>query len=128
MEKITRLTANEVFVFGSNRAGEHGKGAAKFALKFGAKEGQGEGLQGRAYAIPTKGRNMERLNVREIGLAVDRFLKFARQNPNLRFLVTKIGCGLARHKVSDMARLFIDSPTNVVLPAEFVEEIAKLKK
>ena len=48
------LENNQIFVFGSNEHGRHGGGAAHTAvIKFGAIMGQGEGLQGQSYAIPT---------------------------------------------------------------------------
>ena len=65
-DHITRLAFNEVFVFGSNRAGRHGKGAAKTALKWGARMGQGEGLMGHTYGLCTKDANIQTLSLREI--------------------------------------------------------------
>ena len=115
-EKIERLAPDEVFVFGSNAAGRHAGAAAKFAMDhFGAVWGQGEGLQGQSYAIPT----MEGIpSLRE---AVDRFITFARQNPDLRFLVTKIGCGVAGYEPRQIAPLFKEciKLENVALPIEF---------
>lgn len=119
---ITQLDDNEIFVFGSNYAGRHGKGAALTAMKkFGAKAGQGTGLMGRSYGIATKDRNLKVLPLVKIEVQVDRFVRFARNNNNLRFLVTPIGCGLAGYKVSEIAPMFLkhDLPENVILPAEF---------
>ena len=80
-DNITKLLDNEVFVFGSNLVGKHGKGAAKTALKFGAKWGQGAGLQGMSYGIPTKGTSMKQtLPIDEIKVFVDEFIQFAKQN------------------------------------------------
>ena len=121
-DPVTELLEGQVFVFGSNRAGRHGRGAAKTALKWGAIYGQGEGLMGQTYGIPTKGRKMEVLTLREIGYAVDRFLRFAEAHPELTFLVTPVGCGLAGYSPKDIAPLFLPppfNPINVILPESF---------
>lgn len=126
---ITRLQPNQVFVFGSNLAGRHGKGAAKQAVKWGAIRGQASGLQGQTYGIPTKdGRYhldphlSKVLSVAEIKVFVDEFIRFAQDNPKLIFLVTEIGCGLSRYKPKDIAPLFAQSLLleNVILPPRFV--------
>jgi len=127
-EKIISLNENEVFVFGSNLSGKHGKGAAKTALyKFGAKWGQGAGLQGKSYGIPTKNRTMSTLSVDEINYHVRKFIKFAKDNPQLTFLVTEIGCGLARFSPKQIAPLFKDAANvpNIHLPKRFWEQINK---
>jgi len=119
---ITKLAENEIFVFGSNYAGRHGKGAALTAYrKFGAIQGQGTGLMGRCYGIATKDRNFKVLPLRTIELQIARFLKFARLNTFYTFLVTPIGCGLAGYKYKEIAPLFINNgvPENVILPDEF---------
>jgi hypothetical protein len=109
-----------IFVFGSNLAGRHGKGAALYAYQErGAIYGQGKGLQGTSYAIPTKGRQMERLGVAEIRYHVQEFLRFARRTPEFTFEVTPIGCGLAGYRPRDIAPLFIGAPANVKLPEVF---------
>jgi hypothetical protein len=110
----------DIFVFGSNRAGRHGAGAAKYALeKHGAIYGQGEGLQGNSYAIPTKDFFIQTLPLSEIQKHVDTFLHYARLMPNLTFNVTAIGCGLAGYKAEDIAPMFADAPTNCILPERF---------
>lgn len=110
-----------MFVFGSNESGRHGLGAAKVAAThFGAIYGKGVGMQGRSYAIPTKDGKLRRLDLSVIQVYVEEFKKFAAANPHLTFLVTKIGCGLAGYEVADIAPLFQDSPSNVVLPREFL--------
>jgi hypothetical protein len=127
-EKIISLNENEVFVFGSNLSGKHGKGAAKTAMyKFGAKWGQGAGLQGKSYGIPTKNRTMSTLSVDEINYHVRKFIKFAKDNPQLTFLVTEIGCGLARFSPKQIAPLFKDAANvpNIHLPKRFWEQINK---
>lgn len=121
-EYITKLNENEIFVFGSNQSGRHGKGAAKQALTWGAKYGQAEGLQGRTYGIPTKDASIRRtLTPDEIKPYVDRFIDFAKNNPNLIFLVTEIGCGLAGLKPKQVAYLFTKCKNikNVFLPKRF---------
>ena len=119
---IKKLAAKEIFVFGSNQSGRHGKGAAKTALGWGAKWGKGSGLQGRTYGIPTKDASIRRtLTVNEIKPFVDEFIEFAKNNPNLTFLVTEIGCGLAGHKQKDIAPLFVNAidVENIHLPEKF---------
>lgn len=124
---ITELKDNEIFVFGSNLAGRHGAGAAKQALQWGAKYGQGEGLQGRTYAIPTKDYYIRTLPLSVISFKVDRFLKFAREHQEFKFLVTEIGCGLAGYKVKDIAGMFEELyPTgNVLLNKAFRDYLEK---
>ena len=123
-EKITELRENEIFVFGSNLAGAHGGGAALIAFrKFGAKWGQGTGLQGRSYGIPTMHGGVEAIRP-----YVDEFVEFAKSHPEYKFLVTKIGCGIAGFTIEEMAPLFRDALgiENVILPKEFVEAIRSL--
>ena len=95
-EKIISLKDNEIFIFGANLRGAHGAGAAKTAMGWGAKYGQSEGLQGKTYAIPTVNKSISRtLPIDDIRPYVDRFIEFAKQHPELIFLTTEIGCGLA---------------------------------
>lgn len=119
---ITHLKPHEVFVFGSNLLGVHGAGAAKTALdKFGAIWGQGVGLQGKSYAIPTKDRNIITLPISEIKPYVDKFIKYAEFRHDLDFLVTEIGCGLANLTPEQVAPLFKKAQhiTNIYLPERF---------
>ncbi len=110
----------EIFVFGSNLAGRHGKGAALEAIKnHGAIYGIGIGLQGNSYAIPTKDYNIKTLPLDEIKFHVDFFIKFAEKNKHLTFLLTAIGCGLAGYTPKDIAPMFRDAPSNVIKPTEF---------
>jgi len=121
-ELIKKLDSKEVFVFGSNQSGRHGKGAAKTAMGWGAIYGQAEGLQGKTYAIPTKDKSVRRtLSVAEIEPYVQRFIEFARNRPDMDFLVTEIGCGLAGLKPKQVAPLFREAIelSNVWLPARF---------
>jgi hypothetical protein len=111
-----------VFVFGSNLAGRHGKGAAfEAARKWDAIRGQGEGRQGNAYAIPTKGHRLEILSLDAIEAAVRRFLDHAREHPRDSFIVTAIGCGLAGYEPREIAPMFAGAPENVFLSAKLVE-------
>ncbi len=113
---IDTLQPNEIFVFGSNVNGFHAGGAAATAMhKFGAVWGQGEGLQGQSYALPT----MEGMD--SMRAAVERFQRFATQHPELRFLVTRIGCGIAGYTVAEVAPLFKGciKLENVALPIDF---------
>lgn len=106
-----------VFVFGSNLAGRHGRGSALEALRrHGAVYGQGIGLQGESYAIPTKDKNLRVLPLSEIQKYVDDFKKFARENLTFRFRVVKIGCGLAGYREEQIFPMFADCPENVDLP------------
>lgn len=116
-ENISRLLKDEIFVFGSNLKGIHGKGAAKIAyLKFGAKLGKNEGLYGNTYAIPTKDKYLKPLSLDMIQLKILYFFNCCLLNKNKTFLVTRIGCGLAGYKDSEIAPLFSKSPDNVRLP------------
>lgn len=102
-----------IFVFGSNEAGRHGAGAARDAVRYwGAKEGQGFGPQGAAFAIPTKDWRLAALAPRQILGYVERFLDYARLHAELEFQVTAIGTGLAGYPHVSMAELFHDAPPN----------------
>ena len=118
---IKGLKENEIFVFGSNLGGFHGGGAARVALEqFGAVWGQGVGLQGQSYAIPTMHGGVD-----VIKPYVDEFIAFARDHRELKFLVTPIGCGIAGFAVEEIAPLFaaaIDDE-NIILPESFVKVI-----
>lgn len=110
----------EIWCFGSNRAGRHGRGAALVAAqKFGAVIGIGEGLVGHSYAIPTKGHKLEVLDLDEIREHVARFLACARDHPERDFYLTAIGTGLAGYKDEQMAPLFAAAPANCILPAHW---------
>ena len=116
-DRITQLNDNEIFVFGSNLEGSHCGGAAAIAAnKFGAIWGQGVGLQGQSYGIPTM-----HGGIAEIKPYVDEFIEFAKQNPTLKLLVTRIGCGIAGFTEEEMAPLFAESANveNIYLPDTF---------
>ena len=113
-ENITSLAPNEIFVFGSNLSGMHGGGAAWVAYrKFGAIMGQGVGLQGQSYGIPTMQGGVETIRP-----YVDEFIGFAKSHPELTFLVTRIGCGIAGFNDAEIAPLFeaAHEVDNIVLP------------
>ena len=117
--RITELKPGEIFVFGSNLQGSHGGGAALLAWKkWGAVWGQGNGLQGQTYGIPTMHGGPA-----EIKPYVDEFITFAREHRELTFLVTEIGCGIAGFRPADIAPLFRDavSVENIHLPQRFWE-------
>ena len=125
-DNITTLAENQVFVFGSNESGRHGKGAAKTALKWGAKYSQAEGLQGKTYGIPTVNASISKsLTVDKIKTYVDRFLLFAKERQDLHFLVTEIGCGLAGLTPKQIAPLFRDAVEmeNISLPKKFIRVV-----
>jgi hypothetical protein len=114
----------DIFVFGSNLAGVHGAGAAKAAVdQYGAIWGQGYGLQGNSFAIPTKDENIETLPLDEVRKYVNKFLEFAEQNEDMTFLVTQIGCGLAGFTVEQIAPFFRTTPLNIKLPRAFMDFI-----
>lgn len=109
-----------IFVFGSNRAGRHGKGAALWARQhYGAKYGAGIGRTGNAFAIPTKGYHLEILPLSEIKGHVEFFIAYAESRPDLEFLVTRIGCGLAGYTDEQIGPMFATAPNNCVLPQEW---------
>lgn len=123
-DNITSLDRDEVFVFGSNLAGIHAGGAARVALeRFGAVMGQGVGMQGQSYAIPTMQGGVDTIKP-----YVDDFIKLAREWDQTTFYVTRIGCGIAGFKDSEIAPLFAEAMKlyNVRLPKSFVDEISKL--
>ncbi len=114
-ERITQLEKNEVFVFGSNLSGAHGGGAALLAYrKFGAIWGQGVGLQGQSYGIPTMHGGIDAIKP-----YVDEFIEFSKTRPDLTFLVTRVGCGIAGFTNEEISPLFAKAHEveNIVLPS-----------
>ena len=115
------MKPNEIFVFGSNLAGAHGGGAAHLSyIRFGAIWGQGVGMQGQCYAIPTMQGGVETIRP-----YVDEFIEYATSHPEYKFLVTRIGCGIAGFATHEVAPLFKEAINvdNVILPKDFVEVI-----
>ena len=122
-DNISSLKENEIFVFGSNLSGQHGGGAARVAYEqFGAVWGQGVGLQGQCYAIPTMHGGPDAIKP-----YVDEFITFASSRPDLTFLVTRIGCGIAGFRDDEIAPLFAKAyhEPNIVLPETFAAYIER---
>jgi hypothetical protein len=113
-----------IFVFGSNISGRHGKGAAKYAVEHhGAIYGQGYGLQGNSFAIPTRyfnGVGIATLPLDQIEEYVNSFLAYARSVPDTEFQITALGTGLAGYKHEEIAPMFKDAPSNCTLPKEWL--------
>ena len=125
-ENVNHLEPNEVFVFGSNLAGVHWAGAAAFArIYLGAKMGTGTGRMGRCYAIPTKDEEIQTLPIDRIRPHVEEFIEYAKNNSDLIFLVTNIGCGLAGYTPAEIAPLFKEAIAvdNIHLSKEFWKEL-----
>ena len=131
-ETISKLEPNQIFVFGANLRAAHSAGAAFLAQKaFGAKYGEvGEGLTGQCYALPTKDENIRTRSLDEIRESFCKFIKCVIDNPNLDFLLTKVGCGLAGYSTDLIAKEFWQGmeycdqekiPINLWVPKEFVK-------
>lgn len=122
---IRDLAKNQVFVFGSNEAGRHGRGAAYTAKQWGARNGVGYGLEGQTFAIPTKDSNIRTLPLKKIHEYVEKFTQFAITHPQYHFLVTRIGCGLAGYTPQEIAPMFFTASTmsNVSLSQDFYDAI-----
>lgn len=123
---LSRLRDNEIFVFGSNLHGFHSGGAAKTALdKFGAVWGQGTGLQGQSYAIPTMQGGVETIKP-----YIDEFIAFTEKHQDLHFFVTRIGCGIAGFSDTDIAPLFSEAlnKRNISLPKSFYNVLSGTKE
>lgn len=126
---VMTKTDNIIFVFGSNLAGRHGKGAALTAVRlFDAKYGVGVGPTGKAYAIPTKDERLRTLPLASIQAYVDEFKSYAKEHPELQFFVTPIGTGLAGYKNADIAPMFYGCPENCDLPPLWRKILESLKK
>ena len=109
-----------IFVFGSNLAGRHGKGAALYAKQhYGAIYGKGWGRTGNAYAIPTKNHKLQTLSLQVIEATVRIFIIYANEHPELKFVITRIGCGLAGYEDHQIAPMFRSAPTNCYLPDDW---------
>ena len=116
-DRIDTLERDEIFVFGSNLAGHHMGGAARAAhMKFGAEWGIGVGLTGQSYAIPTMQGGVETIKP-----YVNQFIEYAKEHYEKKFLVTRIGCGIAGFKDEEIAPLFKEAVavSNIYLPREF---------
>lgn len=117
---ITNLLPNEIFVFGSNLVGNHLGGAAKQALQWGAVMGRGEGLFGQTYAFPTLDEDLKKLSIG--GLRASKIMLYTccKDHPDLTFLLTPVGTGIAGFSHEYMKSLFTNCPDNLVLPPEWV--------
>lgn len=125
-ENITHLEPDEIFVFGSNLQGMHLGGAARVAhQKFGAIMGQGVGMQGQSYAIPTMQGGVDTIKP-----YVDDFIKLAREWDQNTFYVTRIGCGIAGFTDEEIAPLFDEAYDlyNVRLPKSFSDIIERNRR
>jgi hypothetical protein len=112
-----------IFVFGSNLLGHHERGAAKDALEqYGAVYGQGIGLYGNSYALPTKKTKWVKMPLSEVKYHIDVFKTFAEKHPELEFNVTRVGCGLAGFTEAQIAPLFIGATKNCHLPEGWKHE------
>lgn len=119
---------SDIFVFGSNLAGRHGKGAALYARKnHGAIYGVGIGMQGNSYAIPTKDEALRTLSLDRIATYVENFIGYALSRPDLTFSVTPIGCGLAGYRQEQIRPLFELLPPNCSYSKEW-NDIARPTK
>ena len=121
-DKVERLSNCEIFVFGSNMEGKHMGGAARVAYEmFGAEWGVGDGPTGRCYAIPTMHGGIE-----DIQPYAEKFIAYAKAHPMKRFLLTRVGCGIAGFKDSDMAQLFEDAleVPNIAYPRQWLPYMA----
>ena len=142
-ENIKELKPNEIFVFGSNTEGLHFGGAARVAYdKFGAEWGLSEGLSGNTYAIPTMSPEGNKVSKRTLQLSFYNFLKMVQSRKDLKFLLTKIGCGIAGWEIKDVAELLSleimnfnlnyggfgkhNFPDNLSVPEEFVPYLSHM--
>ena len=120
---IMSLEPNEIFVFGSNTEGRHGRGAALQArLTWGAKWGVGEGITGQCYAFPTLDGSdgmLTQLPIEAMEASRDRLYDCCRSNPDKTFLLTKVGCGIAGYQEQTMRDLFLNPPNNLLLPNDW---------
>ena len=115
----------EIFVFGSNLAGRHGAGAAKYAAQhYGAVYGVGEGRTGNAYAIPTKDKYLKTMHIDDVRDAIARFCRYAECHPEYRFLLTPVGTGLAGFPIALIWDAFYCSglPKNVALASSWITD------
>lgn len=119
---IEQLPDDQVFVFGSNLAGNHRKGAAKTALdKFGAMQGVGRGWSGQSFAIPTQNEHLQAMPIHQVEHYIKDFKIYTKNHPKFIYFITAIGCGSTGFHAKDIAPLFQDISDNVILPIRFKE-------
>lgn len=117
---IDSLNPNQIFIFGSNAAGQHAGGAARQAYdQFGAEWGVGEGRTGQCYAFPTLDEKFQKVSSTELKASRLKLYKTAEAHPELTFLLTKVGCGIAGHDEWFMKRLFKNAPANITKPEDW---------
>lgn len=122
MKDYANTPDDRIFVFGSNLAGRHGAGAAKFAVDYrGAIYGRGVGPQGQSFALPTLDADLKKLSLDEVAAFGVYFLIYAKLHPELKFQLTAVGCGLAGFTSAEIAPIFFDAPRNVDWPPEWAE-------
>lgn len=126
-EFINHLQPNEIFVFGSNENGNHYGGAARIAYdNFGAVWGKAVGRYGNSYAIPTLDREMKKIKPEKLGAYLQDFLTYVSEHKNLKFYMTKIGCGIAGWSVSEVKKILWavmkECPENLILPKDFTNK------
>jgi hypothetical protein len=110
----TGLEDSQYFVFGSNILGNHAAGAAKQAYEsFGAQWGVGEGLTGKCYAFPTLDEKMEQYTHAEMLGILATFYRCTHAHPELTFLLTPVGTGIAGYPKQYINSLFASLPGNV---------------
>lgn len=118
----SRPKGDTIFVFGSNESGIHGAGAALAAKRYyGAEIGVGVGISGSSYAIPTKDKKIKTLPLNDVKKYINRFVKFANNNPRINFFITRVGCGLAGYSDKDIAPLFRGIGDNCSVAYEWKE-------
>lgn len=118
---IQVLKDKEVFIFGSNLAGNHAGGAARQAKEqFGAQEGVGEGRTGQSYAFPTLNENLKKRSDEDLKKSIQYLYEYCEGNKDQKFLLTKVGCGIAGYEEEYMKSLFKNPPHNLVLPEEWI--------
>ena len=114
---VDNTLPDPIWVYGSNLAGRHGRGAARVAAsRFGAARGVGVGRRGSSYGIPTKNEQLATLSLDVIKGHVDDFISYAKRHPTLEFFVTGIGCGLAGYTPAQIAPMFKDAPLTCSFP------------
>jgi hypothetical protein len=120
------VNINWVFVFGSNLAGIHGAGAAKEAFNtYGAVWGEGVGRFGQSFGIPTKDEQIKSMSLNQIEPFVELFIQYAAKHPELKFFMTRVGCGLAGNTDAKIAPLFKNATINVIFPEQWKEYLEK---
>lgn len=118
---VRAIDDNEIFVFGSNLAGNHAGGAARLAHEhFGAEMGVGEGVTGQSYAFPTLTEDFQKVSSTQLHMARLKLYQTANTMPNHKFILTKVGCGIAGFDELKMQKMFSNAPSNIMKPEDWV--------